>query len=57
MSSAEGSAERFAERSYPGRSFSDERSTGSGTACSTMGRLGHVKAAVVEDLGQCTRAG
>lgn len=51
------SAERSAERSYSERSLSRWRSTGSGTACSTMGTLGHVTADVVEDLGQCTQVG
>lgn len=33
------------------------RSAGPGSACSTTGKLVRATAAVVEDLGQCSRAG
>lgn len=51
------SVESSAERRSAGRSFCEMVSAGPGTACSTTGKLVRARAAMVEDLGQCSRAG
>lgn len=51
------SVESSAGRRSAGRSFCEMVSAGPGTACSTTGKLVRARAAMVEDLGQCSRAG
>lgn len=51
------SAGSSAGRRCSERGFSEWVSAGSGTACSTVDRLGRATAAVVEDLGWYSRAG
>lgn len=48
---------KVAARMYPGRSFPEPRSAGSGAACWTMDMPGRAAAVVARDPDQCSRAG